>query len=712
MRDKNVTIIVPILLYVNSALYGWGNENTHPALTERSLEVDSTAHDYFKTRLGLDGGLSTQLQLDATRWPAPDLIERGMNQNIPTRSIVEWFREGSKLEDAKLRQARSRHHFHDPTRNAGLENKTDHPNYSGLLGWATARFSTEFDATGQSAAIWAIHGTAAQQPTTNYNSWESGREYFYRSLTEESDNTREHYLALACVTLGHVLHMLEDMGVPAHTRNDFIFGHLQYEWPSKIGNPLEGWVEEQVKQNGGQCPWSGTDPVIFAALANYFDADVYDGDYLGDGVQPPSTWGLSECSNYQFLSLSTIFCPNDRSLYYFPHPSQDKMGTPILEGSKIYFNGINYGVAHMARDSYTYYKTIYGHYMVPPHVMKVVDSTNTTDDVAVFEDYADVTVPRTINYAAGLLNYFFRGKLAIEPNGLDGETVTFEIRNISDNSGVAQTLKGGTFEVFWDTADGDRIRIDDFTIPGWTTSSELDYGQHVTGTFSNPGSDDVKKYTVVYRGQISEDPAEADVDDSNAIAVATLRMGYPIIAWGQGQVGGVPEGNDFIAVAAGKNHGLAIRSSGSLVAWGSNSSGQCNVPEGSDFIAIAGGAQHSLALRSDGSLVGFGNNALGQIDVPEGNNFVAIACGDYHSLAINRQGRVVGWGGHNAYHECDAPEPDSGTSFVAVSAGSYHSLGLQSDGTIRAWGSNNQGQTRIYAGAGDDHKAIAAIAKS
>ena len=107
-------------------------------------------------------------------------------------------------------------------------------------------------------------------------------------------------------------------------------------------------------------------------------------------------------------------------------------------------------------------------------------------------------------------------------------------------------------------------------------------------------------------------------------------MGYPIIAWGrdvEGQISGVPEGNDFIDVAAGKYHGLAIRSSGSLAAWGYNDYGQCNVPEGNDFIAIAGGSRHSLALRSNGSLIGFGDNAQNQIDVPEGNDFVAIACG-------------------------------------------------------------------------------------
>ena len=329
----------------------------------------------------------------------------------------------------------------------------------------------------------------------------------------------------------------------------------------------------------------------------------------------------------------------------------------------------------------------------------------------VFEDYANITIPRTIDYATGLINYFFRGKLEIEPNCLECDTVTFFIRNISDNSGVAQTLKGGTFELFWDDRDGNRTKVDDFTIAGWTSSSTLNYEQQVTGTFSRPDSNEIETYTVVYKGQINENPDEPDNDDDEAIAVATLRMGYPIIAWGrdnEGEVSGVPEGNDFVDVAAGKYHALAIRSNGSLAAWGWNDYGQCNIPEGNDFIAIAGGVRHSISLKSDGSLVGWGDNELGQIDVPAGNDFVAIATGEYHNLAITTEGLIVGWGGWNTYGECDAPEPNVGTVYVAVSAGRYHSLALQSDGTIRAWGSNEMGQTRIYQGAGDDHEAIAA----
>jgi len=38
-----------------------------------------------------------------------------------------------------------------------------------------------------------------------------------------------------------------------------------------FGNPFESWVEDQVKANADQCPWSGTGPVVFDKFAKYFD---------------------------------------------------------------------------------------------------------------------------------------------------------------------------------------------------------------------------------------------------------------------------------------------------------------------------------------------------------------------------------------------------------------------------------------------------------
>ncbi len=89
-------------------------------------------------------------------------------------------------------------------------------------------------------------------------------------------------------------------------------------------------------------------------------------------------------------------------------------------------------------------------------------------------------------------------------------------------------------------------------------------------------------------------------------------------------------------ISAGDRHGLALRSDGSLAAWGYNDYGQVSdAPAGNDFVAVSGGYCHSLALRSDGSLVSWGYNDDGQVsNTPAGNDFVAISAGHNHSLAL------------------------------------------------------------------------------
>ena len=60
----------------------------------------------------------------------------------------------------------------------------------------------------------------------------------------------------------------------------------------------------------------------------------------------------------------------------------------------------------------------------------------------------------------------------------------------------------------------------------------------------------------------------------------------------------VPAGlSGVTAIAAGGTFSLALKSNGTVVAWGVNTSGQTNVPPSlTNVIAIAGGEAHSLAL--------------------------------------------------------------------------------------------------------------------
>jgi hypothetical protein len=404
-------------------------------------------------------------------------------------------------------------------------------------------------------------------------------------------------------------------------------------------------------------------------------------------------------------------------LYYFPHPNVDNV-TGYIKPGVYTWNSIpvryryisGYDITHLARTKYIDKYASAAGMFYPVPIGTVV--YHTTFDRFVYEDYAKVTIPRTIDYVTGLVNYFFRGRLSVEPNWAEPNIVEIVITNDSNNSGVPQVLKGGEFKLYWDDRDGNRAEVNGLIVSGWGPSSVLEYDCNVTATFTKEVN--AAAYTLVYQGQISENPDEPDTDDPNAIAVIVFRPGYPIIAWGEhdnyGQISNAPDGNEFIAVAAGNWHCIAMRSDGSLVGWGYNAHGECDVPEGNDFVDISAGHYHSIALKTDGSIVVWGRDNLRQItDKPDGNDFVAIAAGDYHSLAIKEDGTIVGWGGWNTYNECNAPPPDAGTVYIDIAAGSYHSLALQSDGVVKAWGNNNQGQTTIYgSAAGKVHTAVAA----
>lgn len=139
---------------------------------------------------------------------------------------------------------------------------------------------------------------------------------------------------------------------------------------------------------------------------------------------------------------------------------------------------------------------------------------------------------------------------------------------------------------------------------------------------------------------------------------------------------------------------------GSVVAWGDNTYGQCDVPaELTDATAIAAGDSHSLAVRADGTVVCWGANPVGQTDAPSGlSNVVAVAGGFGHSLALLSGGTVRAWG-WDYYGQTDVPLGLK--DVIAVSAGGYHNLALKSDGTVVAWGTDSYGQIDVPSGLAD-----------
>ncbi|WP_168118619.1 S-layer homology domain-containing protein [Paenibacillus sp. HB172176] len=166
----------------------------------------------------------------------------------------------------------------------------------------------------------------------------------------------------------------------------------------------------------------------------------------------------------------------------------------------------------------------------------------------------------------------------------------------------------------------------------------------------------------------------------------------------------------FQMIAAGRNHSLALKSDGSVVAWGSNNKNQLDVPEAaqSGVVSIAAGSYHSLALKADGSVVAWGNNDYGQTTLPAAaqSGVVAIAAGKNHSLALKADGSVVAWG-LNTNGQSTVPA-EAQSDVTAIAGGYLHSLALKADGGVVAWGSNSKDQTTVPTAAQSRVVAIAA----
>jgi alpha-tubulin suppressor-like RCC1 family protein len=193
----------------------------------------------------------------------------------------------------------------------------------------------------------------------------------------------------------------------------------------------------------------------------------------------------------------------------------------------------------------------------------------------------------------------------------------------------------------------------------------------------------------------------------------------------------------WAAVAAGGSHSLALRTDGTLWAWGGNDRGQLGLGDSgfgterttptqvgtdADWATISAGSSHSLALRTDGTLWAWGTNLNGELGLGDDEHrstpsqvgtdatWATISAGSVHSLATRTDGTAWGWGwngdgrtglGITTGVTLMPEQIGADTAWVEVAAGNAFGLGLRADGTLWAWGSNVDGSTGQDTTAGD-----------
>lgn len=174
----------------------------------------------------------------------------------------------------------------------------------------------------------------------------------------------------------------------------------------------------------------------------------------------------------------------------------------------------------------------------------------------------------------------------------------------------------------------------------------------------------------------------------------------------------------------------AVRSGGTLWAWGRSGVGQMGNGSGFDLYTISrigtesqwvdvrtgshqifSGAS-TFALRADGTLWGSGSNSSGQlgdgtttqrtsfVQVGTNTNWSKVDTGTSFAMGVQSDGTLWGWGINGAYqlgqgvniNRIVPTRTGSDSNWLTVSCGRGHAVGIRTDGSLWAWGSNNFGQ--------------------
>ncbi len=275
-----------------------------------------------------------------TKVAHPFLIEKSIalyeqSANITfTDQEKDWIRHGAVDEDMPIRWM---NHFLDPNTGKGL------PGFS-------------------PANVWAKSDLAQVAYTMGDQTWST-------AIAEYNNGDKKN----AFIALGHILHLIEDMAVPAHARNDSHAG----------GDLYEEWVENNINAKYGK-----TELVKFDNLDSYVNS-------------------LSDYSNKYFLSKDTIV-------------KNDNLAT--LKRFNKLFNGNIYTCILGSLDQCLLL------------VKKDVSGDVYYFDNPVHSDYYFLLAPKAISYGAGVIDLFFK---QVEFEKDKKPAITFTIKqNIAKAGGI------------------------------------------------------------------------------------------------------------------------------------------------------------------------------------------------------------------------------------------------------------------------------------
>lgn len=101
-----------------------------------------------------------------------------------------------------------------------------------------------------------------------------------------------------------------------------------------------------------------------------------------------------------------------------------------------------------------------------------------------------------------------------------------------------------------------------------------------------------------------------------------------------------------------KNHTVALKADGTVMATGYNAYGECDVSDWKDVVDVSAGYNYTISLKANGTVVATGYNEYGQCDVLDWVDIVSVSAGHNHTIGLKADGTVVATG-NNASRQCN-----------------------------------------------------------
>jgi alpha-tubulin suppressor-like RCC1 family protein len=190
----------------------------------------------------------------------------------------------------------------------------------------------------------------------------------------------------------------------------------------------------------------------------------------------------------------------------------------------------------------------------------------------------------------------------------------------------------------------------------------------------------------------------------------------------------IGQDSDWIQIATGREHCVALKKDGTVWVWGRNNAGQLGLGHNIDefvpkqiqlnaaITSVYASEYASFIKEFNGKIHSFGTNDLGQLGLSNNSSkniptpiglpffFDQLFCGYNFLFAINKEQVIHVWG-HNInkvlstsgsnFTSVNYPIVFGNNSYISFAGGEQHALGIKNDKTLWSWGGNTFGQLGI-----------------